>query len=329
MTVTPQTNSTIAEIASVIRENDDFVLCGHVSPDGDCLGSQLALYHALTIMGKHATCILVHDEPTPFELSFLPGIGGMVPASSYAGPCSVFIGLDVPTRKRIGEAAEKLLDRATISITVDHHAIDTTMCDYVYVDPDSASASMLVWELVKILVDEPPKECALCAYTGIITDTGGFRFQNSDAEAFASAAELVAYGVDAAKVAAQVYQNRTVASLELEALIINRMSLLGDGRIALSWVSAEDFAKLGATKADAEPLINVLRSVSGVTIACVLRGQDDHVRASLRSKDETDVSLLARELGGGGHKAAAGFTLNMPLEDAVPFVSEKLVSLLP
>lgn len=328
MTVTPQTNSTIAEIASVIREGDDFVLCGHVSPDGDCLGSQLSLFHALSALGKHATCVLVHDEPTPLELSFLPGIGDMVPAASFTGTCSVFIGLDVPTRKRIGEPACKLLDGASVSITIDHHAVDSTMCDYVYVDPDAASASMLVWELVKELVDKPPLESALCAYAGIVTDTGGFRFQNSDVAAFSSAAELVAYGVNAAEVAAQVYQNRTVASLELEALIINRMTLLGDGRAAISWVSADDFTRLGAIKADAEPLINVVRSVSGVTVACVLRGQDDHVRGSLRSKDETDVSLLAQELGGGGHKAAAGFTLNMTLDEAVPFVSEKLVCLL-
>ena len=142
MTITPQTNATLAEIAAVIRERDDFVICGHVSPDGDCLGSQLALWHALKAMGKNAACVLVRDEPLEDALKFLPGVSSMVPAESYHGPCSVFVGLDVPSRERIG-AATALLDASTTSITVDHHACDVTMCEYVYVDPDAASASML------------------------------------------------------------------------------------------------------------------------------------------------------------------------------------------
>ena len=327
MTTTPQTNATLAQIAQVIRENDDFVLCGHVSPDGDCLGCQLALLHALRALGKRAACVLVRDEPIESGLEFMPGIGDMVPAEGYGGPCKVFIGLDVPTRERIGAAAA-LLDRSEVSITVDHHACETTMCDYVYVDPDCAAASMIVWELVKLLVDVPPAECALCAYVGLITDTGGFRFQNSDARAFKVASELVELGVDAAEVALWVFQTRTLASLKLEGLAIERITLIADGQAAVSYVTREDFERLGATKADAESLSDCVRSVAGTRIACILRGQETDVRGSLRSKDDTDVSVLARELGGGGHKAAAGFTLEAPIEEAFALMCEKIPELL-
>ena len=327
MTTTPQTNATLAEIAQVVRDNDDFVICGHVSPDGDCLGSQLALWHAMRALGKRATCLLVRDEPVGVALAWLPGIDEMVPAALFDGPCDVFFGVDVPTRERIGDAVS-ILDRAKTSVTVDHHAAETTMCEHVHVDPDSASASILVWELVKLLCDESPSECALCAYTGLVTDTGGFRFQNSDVRAFAAASDLIAHGVDPAFVATSVFQNRTLPSLKLEALVIERMGIVADGGGAISWIASADMERLGAVKADAEPLVDCIRSLSGTRVACILREQDGMVRGSLRSKDDTDVASLARELGGGGHRAAAGLTLDMPLDEAIEFMSVKISDLL-
>lgn len=327
MATTPQTNTTLAEIAQVIREHDQFVLCGHVSPDGDCLGSQLTLFHALAAMGKEAVCVLVKDEPIPDSLSFMPGASQMVAAEDYEGPCEVFVGVDVPNRERIG-AATRLLDASSVSITIDHHASETTMCDHVYVDPDSASASILVWELVKLLVAEPPKESALCAYTGLVTDTGGFCFQNSDVVAFEAAADMVAYGVEPSVVARNVFQSRTLPSLRLEALALDRMHLICEGTGVISWVTQADMEALGAVKADVEPLVNAIRSLSGVRVACMLREQEGRVRGSLRAKDDTDVSVLARELGGGGHKAAAGLTVELPIEEAVQLVSGKIAELL-
>ena len=328
MTTTPQTNTGLVEIAELLAANDDFVICGHVSPDGDCLGSQLALWHALRSIGKRACCILVRDDGVPPSLAFMPGIGEMVPACAYDGPTEVFIGLDVPTRNRIEQDACAILDRCSTSVTVDHHASEKTMCDHVYVDPDAASASMLVWKLVKLLCENPPSESALCAYAGLISDTGGFRFQNTDTDAFAVASELVAYGVDPSYVATCVFQNRTLASLRLEELAIGRMELMSGGDVALSWVKVDDLVKLGATKSDTEPLIDTLRSIHGVRVACILREQDGMIRGSLRSKDDTDVSILARKFDGGGHKAAAGFTLNTDIKSAIALLEEGLFELL-
>lgn len=324
MTVTPQTNATLQDIANVLAAQDDFVLCGHVSPDGDCIGSQLALWHTLNRLGKNAVCVLAKDEPIPASLAFLPGSNALIPAEAFDGDAHTFVGLDVPSRERTGEAAASILDSCDCSLTIDHHATPIPMCTHVYVDPDSASTSIIVWELIKLLVDEPPIESVLCAYAGLVTDTGGFRYQNSDAKAFAAAAELVGKGADPSLVAKHVFQSRTIASIKLEAIVIDRMVLNAEGTYALSWTTEEDMAKLNAKKSDAEPLIDALRSIDGIRVACILRQQDDVTRISLRAKDDTNVMELARELGGGGHRAAAGATLELPIGEAVDFMKSKL-----
>ena len=152
MTITPQTNCSLEQLADALRPLDDFVICGHVSPDGDCLGSQLGLAAALRQLGKRVTCVLVKDEPIEENLlQLLPGAADMVPACEYDGPVGAFVGVDVPTRERIGQAACGILDRALASFTIDHHAVDERMCEMAYVDPDAASTTLLIWELSGML----------------------------------------------------------------------------------------------------------------------------------------------------------------------------------
>lgn len=328
MAVTAQTNTTLPEIADVIKANGHFVLCGHVSPDGDCLGCQLGLAAALKDLGKTVSCVLVKDEPIERALQFLPGASELIPAENFEGPCDVFIGLDVPTRERIGEAACRIHDAANVTITIDHHAVDSTMADYVYVDPDAAAACMLVWGLVGYLGITRGSAVASCCYTGLMTDTGRFQFQNTDERALKAACEMVAAGADASSLATQVFQNRSVASLKLAGRAVDRMQFGHNGDYVISWISSADFEELGAVKADAEPIINTLRTVEGTRIACMLREVDGKVRGGLRSKDDTDISVLARSFGGGGHKAASGFTLDCSISDALTTVKAGLDALL-
>lgn len=316
MALTPQTNTDLASVAAFLQSHDDFVICGHVSPDGDCLGSQLGLAAALRSLGKRATCLLAKDEPVDVRLSYLPGIGDMVPAASFAGDAQTFVAVDVPTRDRIGQAAAALLDRCAASVTLDHHAVDSSMTDLVYVDPDAASVTMLVWEVAGLMGADLAGDVATCCYTGLVTDTGRFQYQNTDRAALLAAAGMVGAGADPAAVSRAVFQNRSLPSIRLEGLAIDRMELGADGAFALSWLSLADFAAENAVKADAEPIIDALRSVAGVRIACMLREQDDVVRGSIRAKDATDVAAVARRFGGGGHRAAAGFTLECTLDQA-------------
>ena len=325
MAVSPQTNCTLAEVVNRMRELDDFVVCGHVSPDGDCLGSQLALAAVLRRLGKRVSCVLVKDEPVEANLlRVLDGAQDLVFAGAYKGAPGAFVGVDVPTRERIGEAACALLDQAPFSFTIDHHAVDATMCNMVYVDPDAASTTMLIWELAGYLGVERTGAVANCCYTGLVTDTGRFQYQNTDERCMRLAAEMVAAGADPASVSREVFQNRTYASMRLEATAIMRAEFSDDGATALGYLTREDFARFGAQKSDAEPVIDALRRIEGVRVACMLREQEDCIRGSLRAKDDTDVSAIARTFGGGGHVAAAGFTLRCTLDDAVAQVRAAL-----
>ena len=306
----------LAQIAQIIREHDNFVICGHMSPDGDCLGSQLCLAMALESLGKHALCVFAKDASFDRGLAGLPGIECIVCAVNCDIEPEVFIAVDVPTLDRMGDAAA-LHTKAHMTITLDHHASKELISDYNYIDSDKAAAAMIIWDLLTYLEVKPSKDMARCAYMGLMTDTGRFQFQNATADTFATAAEMIRAGADAARAAQDFFQNRTLASVQLEERCISRIKLFSHEQAAISWLSLSDFEELGASKADAEPLVDVLRSLTGVRVVCMLREQEDVVRGSFRAKDDTDVSVLAARFGGGGHKAAAGFTYKGSLKDAI------------
>lgn len=315
MAVTPQTNTTLAAIGEELMAHESFCICGHVSPDGDCLGSQLALAAALRGAGKRADVLLATDDPADERFRFLPGFDGLVPASAYRGEFDAFVAVDVPTPERLADAAA-VHGRAPLAVTIDHHAVDSRMAQLSYTDPDAPSTTVLVWDLLATMPVERGADVALCAYTGLVTDTGSFQHQNAGVEAFRAAAEMVAAGAEPSLVAREVYQQRSLASVRLEALALERLELICGGAGALSYVTLADMDACGAVKADTEPLIDAIRNIAGVRMACMLREGDGIVRGSLRAKDGTDVAAIAREFGGGGHRAAAGFTFEGTLGQA-------------
>lgn len=320
-------NDSLEEIAAHMRECDNFVIGGHVSPDGDCVGSQLALWAALSALGKNAVCVSASSDPLPYSLMFLPGASEIICGEAVDVPCDTYVAVDVSDEPRFGNGQPSFKEASTTFI-LDHHRCDDRIAQWSYVDPYSPSASMLIWKLVRILCEEPPAASALCAYTGLMTDTGGFRFQNTNAEAFEVASELVSYGADPSLVATQVFQNQSLASLCLEKVALDHMSIFADGEGVLTFISRADIEECGARKSDTDHLIDVIRSVRGVRVACILREENGFIKGSLRAKDDTDVASLAATLDGGGHRAAAGFTLHMPLTEAVPFMCEKISELL-
>lgn len=319
--ITPQTNITLDEIAEELKAYSSFAICGHVNPDGDCLGSELALAHALEALGKSVVCLLAKPEPIPHNLAFLPGADRFVYPQDCKEAPDCFIGVDVPTADRLGQAAS-VLEQAKTSYTIDHHANESTYAQKVYVDPDSPSASMIVWELISIMSAQS-KEAAQCALTGVITDTGRFAHQNTTPGAFLAAASMMEYGADPTVIAREFFQNRRIQSIRLEQVMYSHMALAENGRFAYSWLSNADFAESNAVKADAEPFIDSLRDIEGVQVALILKeNADGSVRGSLRAKDSTNVAEIARHYGGGGHVAAAGFTFNGLLEDSLREVPE-------
>ena len=319
-----RTNADARSMAAALSGCNTFAICGHVNPDGDCLGSTLALAHALRQMGKCAHVLLVEDVPVEPGLRFLPGFDGLVPAEKYGETPDAFVYVDVSVRDRIGCAAA-IADRAAHRFAIDHHPGTEAVAELNYIDPSAASASMLVWEVVRELGITLTPELALCAYTGLMTDTGRFQYQNTDARAFEAASQMVAAGAQPALAGREFYQNRSIASLQLEQRMVARMEVMAGGECAFSHIRLSDFAECNAENSDAESLIDTLRSVRGVRVACLLKEREGFVRGSLRAKDDdTDVSEIARQLGGGGHKAAAGFTLRIPIDEAIAQVKSLL-----
>ncbi|MDO4502940.1 MAG: bifunctional oligoribonuclease/PAP phosphatase NrnA [Coriobacteriia bacterium] len=316
MALSPQTNTTLERVAQVLRDSDNVVIAGHVSPDGDCVGSQLALMHALRGLGKTVTCTKAKDDALDAGICYLPGADEIVYAGSFKGRVGAFVAVDVPNADRMMPAQWKLHEKAAVTITVDHHEVPECVAEYNYVDPDSTSASLLVWKLAGLL-GQQTKVVAQCAYTGLMTDSGSFRNQNTNVESFQLAAQMLEAGADPNYAATSVFQSRSMASVKLQGLVVDRLTFACDGQFAISWLNQEDFDRLGATKADAENMIDILRSIQGVRVACMLREQDTGVRGSYRAKDHTDVRAMAMKHHGGGHRAAAGFTTRKPMDLAV------------
>ena len=326
--VTPQTNADLPAIAQALAERDDVAISGHVSPDGDCLGSQLVLAHALRTLGKRATCVLATDEPYDEKLGIHARHGRDGAGLVLRRPRGrSFVAVDVPTVERMGDAAA-LHDAAALTVTVDHHAVPTAMADLTYVDPDVAATAMIVWELAALSGREARRGHGdLRLHRASSPTPGRFQYQSTDAAALAAAADMVAAGADPALVARHVYQSRSLASAAAwKAPPSGRMRLSAGGQRGASAGSPrKTFARFAPPRSRMPSRSSTPCGPSracGWPACCATKG--DMVRGSFRAKDGTNVAELAAAFGGGGHKAAAGFTVQAPIDEAVAQVTALL-----
>ncbi|MDR3687138.1 MAG: bifunctional oligoribonuclease/PAP phosphatase NrnA [Coriobacteriia bacterium] len=309
--------------AVALRRATSVVVCGHVRPDGDAIGSNLGLTLALREAGIAAVPTLANRESAPSTYDFLPGFGLFVAVEQLEAP-DVFVAVDSPNPDRLG-AAEQLMRSAKTVIVVDHHPDAKPYGQISVVDDTAAATGQLIWGLAKTLLQEPSADVALCCYVGLITDTGRFSYDNTSARAFQDAAEMIAVGVDPANTARLVYQNRSKASLEIEACAMSRLTVANDGHVAYAWVTDEDFAQLGVLPEEAESLPDSVRLLRGIDVAFLMRQAGDEVRVNLRAKCGFDVGSVARAFGGGGHRAASGLTFHGTMAELLP----QLLALLP
>jgi phosphoesterase RecJ-like protein len=309
--------------ATALRHADSVVVCGHVRPDGDAIGSVLAATLALRKAGIAAVPTLADEDPAPATYAFLPGFALFTPASELETPAA-FLALDAPTLERLGLAAQ-LAAAATTLVVMDHHPEAMPFGHVNILDSSAASTGELVWRLAATLEIAPTPEVALCCYVALMTDTGRFQYSNTSPEAFRDAAEMLEAGVDPAEASRLVYESRSASSIALEGRALSRITLANDGHVAFSWVDDEDFTETGAQNGDAERLIDSVRSLGRIDVAMLFSLRGDEVRVNLRAKTGFDVGGVARTFGGGGHRAASGFTVQAPMEDLLP----KLLPLLP
>ena len=299
-----------------LRRATSVVVCAHVRPDGDAMGSVLGLTLALRENGIPAVPTLAHGSHAPSTYSFLPGFSLFVPVHDLEAP-QVLIALDSPNLDRIGDAA-KLAKSADTVIVIDHHPETLAFGDVLIHDAVAAATGQIVWDFVKELDTLPSADVAHCCYVGLVTDTGRFCYDNTTADTFRAASEMVEAGANPSEIAVAVYQSRSPASLAIESRAMSRLTIANGGRVAYAWVTDADFEEIGALPEEAESLPDAVRVVAGVDAAVLLRQAGGEVRGNLRSKAGFDVSAVARHFGGGGHRAASGFTFSGTIEQLIP-----------
>lgn len=309
--------------ASVLGDASHVVIASHVDPDGDAIGSTLGLAHALERLSIRTTLALGSGNRCPATYAFLPGSERLAAPIAPEEPY-VLAALDSPDLRRLGDSA-CLADSAEAIVLIDHHP-DAVAGEHTAVfDSSAAATGVLVWQLLPHLGVQPDERIATCLYTAVLTDTGRFSYANTTAETLRLAADMVGAGAHPNDIYTAVYENRSAGAQQLVGRTLARVTLVNGGRVAYSWVTPDDFAETGARPEEAENLIDYVRALGGVDVVFLAKVNGSTVRGNLRAKTDVDVSAVARELGGGGHRAAAGFTV----EGDLSALLDRLLPLLP
>lgn len=317
-----------AALERLIERSATIAICAHTSPDGDALGSQLALAEIIGARWpqKQVSCLLADDTDVPRIYRFLKGADALIRASEFDGSPELFICVDLSAPGRLNKAQDVLARAAHVGV-IDHHPAQEAFWEAGVVRPDAAAAGVIVCEFARYLGVSLTPSTAQCLFCAVATDTGRFQYQNADAEAFEIASELVAAGADPSEVSLRVYQSDRIDYLHLEARVMGRVRTFEDGRIAYSYATLADLEATGVDTSECDGLIDIVRRVDGAEVALFLRQAGNVVRGNLRSKGKIDVSGVAREMGGGGHPAASGFTSELDLDDTLNRVLPSLRAL--
>jgi bifunctional oligoribonuclease and PAP phosphatase NrnA len=320
-------------VASVLADAADahatVVLSGHVAPDADALGSTLALAEGLRRRGARVLATFPDPFTLPPSLGWLPGAEGLVPSSAVPASPHVFVSLDAASPGRLGELAA-LLDSAGTSVVIDHHASNPGFGDVRLVDGDAPATAVLVADLLDGLGVAVDASLATCLYAGLAADTGSFRFGSTRPDTHELAARLLATGIDHAAISRRLFDTAPFGWLGLLSAVTGRAVLepdVGSG-LVWTWSSTAEAAEHGLPGEQLEALVDVVRTTEEADVACVLKGQDDGSwSVSLRSRGATDVARIAMALGGGGHRAAAGYTSHLDRGKTIEALRMELRSL--
>ncbi|MCR8907513.1 MULTISPECIES: DHH family phosphoesterase [Atopobiaceae] len=316
-------------ICRLIEGARTIAICAHTSPDGDALGSGLALAEVIerTWPGREVTGLLADNDVVPRIYEFLPGVERLVRACDYEGAPDLFICVDLSQPSRLADA-RAVLERSAHVAVLDHHPCDEPCWDAGVVRPDAAAAGVIVTEFARHAGCELTPTMAQNLLCALMTDTGCFQYQNADGEAFRVASALVEAGGSPSEVSLHVYQSDRLSYLHLSATVMGRIVTFERGKIAYSYATSADFAATGVPVAECDGLVDLVRRVDGCEVALFLKEvPGGKVRGNLRAKSARDISAIAREMGGGGHPAAAGFTVEGDIDQALSTVLPKLRAL--
>jgi phosphoesterase RecJ-like protein len=301
----------LSRAAAALKNARRVLITGHVSPDGDCVGSCLAVAHALRGMGREA--LIFSAEPVPYNYEFLPG-SGMISAEAH-GRFDAALILDLSDRERVGKGFP--WRSAGRIVNIDHHSTGRGLGSLQVRDADASATGELVYALLKKMGAGITPDVATCLYCAILTDTGSFRYSNSTPGAYEIAGKLVAKGARPWEIASRIYEAEPAERMALLGRSLSTLEMHCGGRLAMLVVTSEMYAATGATKDMTDQFVNYARSIRGVQVAGFLRQlPDGSFKGSLRSRGDVDVSKIGLRFGGGGHRNAAGLNLPGPLDAA-------------
>jgi bifunctional oligoribonuclease and PAP phosphatase NrnA len=318
-----QTTSDLQAVADALRSHDRFLLVTHENPDGDALGSLLATKLALDALGKDSRMYLYGDAPLPREYGFMD-LRALLRRPPADASERVLVALDCANEQRLGPNTH-LLEQAPLTLDIDHHHDNSRFGDLNLVVGDASSTGEVLRDLFRELGVELTPRIAESLYIALVTDTGRFQYTNTTPKALRLAAELVEAGADVHRVFQDVYESVEFAKLKLLARALERAQIYEGGRLVVSYLLRGDFTELNVAEAYSEGIIDYLRAVDGAEMAALIREPPRREgpirRVSLRaSNDELDVSAIARKSSGGGHRQAAGFSSDAPIEEITEFI---------
>jgi phosphoesterase RecJ-like protein len=308
------------EAARFLQSHEHFLLLTHVKPDGDALGACLGMAHILESMGK--TYTLVNDDPIPAKFRFLPKADEFLLPADCDTTFRTAISFDCGDFARLGESANLLVEGARI-LNIDHHSTNDSFGSLNLIDSEAAATVEVVYDLARRMNLEITGDAALCLYTGLVTDTGGFRYSNTSKKVHLMAADLIGRGAEPYTVADKVLETMTFAQLRLISMVLSSIQVDPSGAIAWLEIPASVLSEAGASEEDAEGLVNYARNMEGVEVGISFREvEGTRIKVSFRSKYRVDVGQIALSLGGGGHARASGCTV----EGTLPEVRERVLA---
>lgn len=304
------------EAAAFIANGDQFLVVSHINPDGDAISSTLAVGLMLKRLGK--SFYMINEGPSPGKFDYLSGNREIRDYSRGTEHPSFHhvISVDCADYDRIGKVS-KLFAEPQSLLNIDHHPTNDGFGSAVLIKPDAAATVEILYDLANRLGLSWDKELASCIYTGLLTDTGGFRYSSTTPDVMRIASEMLGYGVRGSELAEHLLERMTFAQVALLCKALGGLSFTPDRRIAWVSVSADDIAATGATNEDTEGLVNYPRNIEGVEVGMLLKETaPGKIKASLRSAGAVNVAEVAQIFGGGGHIRAAGCSLEGTISEA-------------
>ena len=305
----------LEDILKILEDNDNFLILTHKSPDGDTLGSGFALWNFLKEMGKHANVENSDEFPERYDFLYK---GYKAEDISY----DYVIAVDIADPKLIGGNLGKYQEEGAVDLCIDHHFSNKCFAKKTYVEPDASAAALIMYKLFKKSGREISPQVATCLYTGLATDTGCFKYENTTPEAHIACAELMTLGVPFAKINRSMFDIKSRERIKVEQSVISNMEFYCKGECAMIALSQKHIEESGLEPAEFDGLASIPLSVEGVKIGITAKERHENVyKISVRTTDEIDASAFCREFGGGGHIRASGCEIKGTLEE----VKEKLI----